>query len=142
MSDVPRKISSLIELNVFASDMVKKFSVRQVVLLNGQMGAGKTQLVRFIVEAMGGKAVSSPTFAIHNEYATPLGPVDHVDLYRLESESELEATGFWDLFSRDSGLILVEWADRLDAGVWPPSWDTIKVVIEIAPNNCRSIKTS
>ena len=140
MTAAPRLVNSLAELKSFATELRTQMGARQIVLLNGPMGAGKTQLVRYIVEAMGGRAVSSPTFAIHNEYKTAAGVVDHVDLYRLESEAELEATGFWDLFSRASGLVIVEWADRLDARVWPPSWERLTIYIEARADSSRLIR--
>lgn len=88
-----------------------------VVLLSGDLGAGKTQFVRWFLEDLGVGETASPTFAIHHRY----GDVDHVDLYRVESDADLEASGFWDLFAAP-GLVFVEWADRLPEDVWPANW--------------------
>ena len=97
-----------------------------VVLLSGDLGAGKTQLTRWCLEALGVDDVASPTFAIHHRYE-PKG-IDHVDLYRLETERELEDTGFWELFT-EPGLVFVEWADRLPPASWPTSWTRVFVDI-------------
>jgi tRNA threonylcarbamoyladenosine biosynthesis protein TsaE len=83
-----------------------------VVALEGELGAGKTQLARGICRGAGvpDGEVSSPTFAIVATYRGRL-PVNHADLYRLGDEDELHATGFHDLGGR-VGATVVEWADR------------------------------
>jgi tRNA threonylcarbamoyladenosine biosynthesis protein TsaE len=84
-----------------------------VVALVGELGAGKTQLVRGACEGAGvpPREVSSPTFAIVGTYGGRL-PVHHADLYRVADEDELHATGFFDLLG-GAGATLVEWADRI-----------------------------
>ncbi|MFT3915902.1 MAG: tRNA (adenosine(37)-N6)-threonylcarbamoyltransferase complex ATPase subunit type 1 TsaE [Anaeromyxobacteraceae bacterium] len=83
------------------------------VALLGDLGAGKTQLVRGICRGAGvpDDEVSSPTFAIVATYRGRL-PVFHADLYRIADEDELFATGFGDLVGGE-GALLVEWADRI-----------------------------
>jgi tRNA threonylcarbamoyladenosine biosynthesis protein TsaE len=84
-----------------------------VVALVGDLGAGKTQLVRGACR--GARVppgdVSSPSFAIVATYRGRL-PVHHADLYRVADEDELYATGFFDLVG-GAGAVLVEWADRV-----------------------------
>lgn len=84
-----------------------------VVALEGDLGAGKTELVRGA--CAGAKvpleAVSSPSFAIVATYRGRL-PVHHADLYRIVDEDELYGTGFGDLVGAE-GALLVEWADRI-----------------------------
>ncbi len=101
-----------------------------VVLLVGEMGAGKTQLVRWLMQSLGVRNVTSPTFAIHQSYEVSAGSVDHVDLFRLQSDADLESSGFWDLFDNKNGLVLVEWADRLPDSVWPRSWRQLHIRLE------------
>lgn len=103
-----------------------------VVLLSGPLGAGKTQFVRWLLEELGVQDTASPTFAIHHRYSSRSGDVDHVDLYRVKSDQDLEASGFWDLFTQDSGLVFVEWADRLPESVWPKAWRKIQIALEKA----------
>lgn len=82
-----------------------------VVLLIGDLGAGKTAFVRGMAEGMGGEAgmVSSPTFAIVQEYSTRL-PLFHADLYRLDPR-EIPDLGLEELAAK--GVLVVEWADRM-----------------------------
>lgn len=101
-----------------------------VVMLDGNLGAGKTQMVRWFCEALGVREAASPTFAIHNEYPSQGGNIDHVDLYRVKSDADLEATGFWDLLKAENALIFVEWASRLPAEVWPTHWMQIQLQLE------------
>ncbi len=99
---------------------------RLVVLLEGKMGAGKTTFVSRLVESLGSNEACSPSFAIHNQYQTPNGLIDHLDLFRIQGEDELESTGFWDLFSQKEGLILIEWADLLDVKLLPRTWPKLR----------------
>lgn len=103
-----------------------------VVLLDGNLGAGKTQMVRWLCAALGAYATASPTFAIHNEYKVLLGTIDHVDLYRVKSDADLEASGFWDLLRGDQAMMFVEWAERLPANVWPREWTRVRLRLEKA----------
>ena len=83
-----------------------------VIGLAGELGAGKTVLVRGAVRALGGdpSQVRSPTFTLLNVYPTT-PPLYHFDLYRLRSVSDLDAIGFYE-FARGAGVSFVEWADR------------------------------
>jgi tRNA threonylcarbamoyladenosine biosynthesis protein TsaE len=91
-----------------------------VVLLSGDLGAGKTTLARAMLKARGlaGEA-PSPTFAIVHPYAPPELdlPIAHVDLYRIEDESELIELGLDDYLY--DGALLIEWPDRLGTQGWP-----------------------
>ena len=95
-----------------------------ILALIGPLGAGKTVFVKGLAEGLGvdSRLVSSPTFVIAQEYplareADGVGPktLHHIDLYRLESEDELEAIGFFDMLA-PGNVLAVEWADRF-AGV-------------------------
>ena len=89
-----------------------------VVLLIGNLGAGKTTLAKGIVEGLGiahRHEVSSPTFTLIHQYGDESTlPVFHIDLYRLDEESEVETLGLHDLFASQS-LVLLEWAERFPA---------------------------
>ena len=84
-----------------------------VVALVGELGAGKTQLVRGACRGAGvpAREVASPSFAIVASYRGRI-PIHHADLYRIGDEDELYATGFFDLVGGE-GALLVEWADRV-----------------------------
>jgi len=91
-----------------------------VVLLVGELGAGKTTIAKGLVKGLGAASpdeVSSPTFTLVHEYGDPPS-VYHVDLYRIEEVAELESLGLEELFDRRA-VVLVEWGDRFP-GFWPP----------------------
>jgi tRNA threonylcarbamoyladenosine biosynthesis protein TsaE len=108
-----------------------------VVLLSGPLGAGKTQLVKWFLEELGFAETVSPTFAIHQTYSSRGETIDHVDLYRLKSDADLESSGFWDLFSQPTGLVFVEWADRLPESVWPRNWKRISIALKAESEQAR-----
>jgi tRNA threonylcarbamoyladenosine biosynthesis protein TsaE len=87
----------------------------RLVILRGELGAGKTTLVQGIAAVLGVPAdqVTSPTFTLLHEYPTQKVRLAHLDLYRLESERELEGIGLWDLVgAAGDALVLVEWGDK------------------------------
>jgi tRNA threonylcarbamoyladenosine biosynthesis protein TsaE len=82
------------------------------VTLAGDLGAGKTTLAQAICRGYGvADPVTSPTYALVHEYASPRGAVFHLDLYRLEDARELENIG-WDDVMRTQALVLIEWPER------------------------------
>lgn len=97
--------------------ILKTWSSPGVVLLQGEMGSGKTTLVRLVLEKLGVKEdVNSPSFAIMNEYFINKGDVweerfYHFDFYRLESESELDELGFEEIWGKE-GHSFIEWYDK------------------------------
>jgi tRNA threonylcarbamoyladenosine biosynthesis protein TsaE len=86
----------------------------RLVLLRGDLGAGKTTLVKGIAEAMQAAAqddVTSPTFTLIHEYRGPSATVFHIDLYRIDTQRELETLGLEDLYG-DKNLLLIEWGEK------------------------------
>jgi tRNA threonylcarbamoyladenosine biosynthesis protein TsaE len=104
-------------------------SGHSVVAFEGEMGAGKTTLIRALGAALGvADDVSSPTFALVNEYRDGRGrPVYHFDFYRVDSEEEAARLGAAEYF--DSGyLCLVEWPARV-AGLLPPAYLQVSLTV-------------
>ena len=111
-----------------------------LLLLSGPMGAGKTEFVKTISHKLGVRDVSSPTFAIHQNYQSSQHQIQHVDLYRLETEDEVESSGFWDLFAENDGMIVVEWPERVSMDHFPLNWPLIHIQIEILDSEKRRIQ--
>jgi len=109
-----------------------------VVLLIGNLGAGKTTLVKGIVKGLGVAApdeVTSPTFTLIHEYG---GGVYHVDLYRLETAREVASLGLDEFFDRDDAIVLIEWGERFPE-LMPA--DRMEIRIE-GHNGTREISSS
>ena len=93
-----------------------QLSPPKVVVLRGDLGAGKTTLVKGIVEgfnAAHSKEVSSPTFTLVHEYRSPNAEIYHIDLYRVETQRQLETLGIDDLLSARS-VLLIEWGEKFE----------------------------
>lgn len=87
----------------------------KLVLLRGDLGAGKTTLVKGIIAALGAAEpddVASPTFTLVHEYNGRKLTVYHLDLYRLDNDSQLEALGLSEMLERQDALVLAEWGER------------------------------
>jgi tRNA threonylcarbamoyladenosine biosynthesis protein TsaE len=101
------------ETRALGCRLAKILPDRGIVLLSGELGAGKTTIAKGIVEGRGiasADDVSSPTFTLIHEYGQPVG-VYHIDLYRLNTLDEARRLGLEDLFEQPA-LILVEWGER------------------------------
>lgn len=134
------KTTSPKDLESIVVEIQNLFKDRTILLLEGPVGAGKTELVKTLTRSLGIEETASPSFAIHHHYAGDKVSMDHVDLYRLESEDDLESTGFWDLFGAKKGLVVIEWSDRLNQDLLPLNWHKIKVQIEkLAASNERKL---
>ncbi len=95
--------------------ILKKFSLSRKFLLIGDLGAGKTTFTKSFLECLGGRStdVSSPTFSLINQYTSALGPVYHLDLYRLESLDEALDIGIED-YLFDEHFALIEWPQVIE----------------------------
>lgn len=101
------------ETEEFASNFSKNLRPGDVIAYEGSMGMGKTVFTRGIVKGLGGDdVVSSPTFALVNEYETPLCPVYHFDMYRVNTYDDLYSTGFFDYLENGS-ILLIEWSENI-----------------------------
>ena len=106
--------NSEIETSAAGESLARSLKPGDVVLLYGDLGAGKTAFVRGMARGLGANPedVSSPTFTLVQEYAAPSLTLYHVDLYRLEP-AEIDDLGLDDLVFGD-GIVAIEWANR-----WP-----------------------
>ena len=95
-------------------DLARHLTPPKLVLLRGDLGAGKTTMVKGIAEAFDAALqddVTSPTFTLVHEYRGPQVTVIHIDLYRLDTEKELATLGLED-YMRDDSLLLIEWGEK------------------------------
>ena len=120
-----------------ARRLASGFKGKEVVLLSGELGAGKTVFAKGLAAGAGVVAtdrVTSPSFTLVNVYQGRW-PVFHIDLYRLEREAEILDLGWEDYL--EEGIVVVEWAERLTLTV-----DGIRVLIETVGDNERRITIS
>lgn len=131
-------IRDLQDLGRAAEAFLREIGAHRLIAFHAPMGAGKTTFTTAVCKALGVRedAISSPTFAIVNEYRAGDGaPVYHFDFYRIEKEAEALDIGLYDYL--DSGcLCLMEWPENI-AGLLPE--ETLVVSIRVNPDGSRSL---
>ena len=107
-------ITKSAEETILLGEAIGKSAAPGLVLaLSGDLGAGKTQLVKGIAKGLGiTETVTSPTFTILQSYETGRLPLHHLDVYRIEDEEEMEEVGLWECMDTKS-VTVIEWAGRI-----------------------------
>ncbi|MFZ2664209.1 MAG: tRNA (adenosine(37)-N6)-threonylcarbamoyltransferase complex ATPase subunit type 1 TsaE [Patescibacteria group bacterium] len=122
------------ETKEFAGKIAKDIKLGVVIALYGDLGSGKTTFTRFLVEALGIRSrVQSPTFVIARKYEK----INHVDLYRLTTEKEVEDLGFKEMIEDKESITIIEWPDLAEK-LLPK--DTLRIYFEYVDENSRKIR--
>ncbi|MCB0382257.1 MAG: tRNA (adenosine(37)-N6)-threonylcarbamoyltransferase complex ATPase subunit type 1 TsaE, partial [Psychroserpens sp.] len=101
------------ELASVATELLDNLNCK-IVLFHGEMGVGKTTLIKAMVKALGSEdEVTSPTYSIVNEYESSSGPIFHFDLYRISDEMEALNFGFEDYLNSDKNWLFIEWPEHV-----------------------------
>jgi len=131
-------ISNSVEETInIGKEFAKKLNGGAVVLLDGDLGAGKTHFSKGVGLGLGVKdVITSPTFTIHNLYNGERFVLNHFDFYRIEEEEEAQQLGLDEIFYSDKGISIVEWWQNVK-GLLPTN--TIKVTIVKTGENQREI---
>lgn len=125
------------ETEKFAQELAKTLKAGDIILYEGDLGAGKTTFTKGIASALGiTETVTSPTFALVNEYIGSI-PLFHFDLYRINSVDDLYAIGFFDYLDR-GGIIAAEWSENIPE-LENELENVVKVRIEKLSENERRI---
>ena len=130
------KIQHIEEIREAARQFVNHIGDRRVFAFYGEMGAGKTTFIKAICEELGVEdVITSPTFAIVNEYTSSDGPIYHFDFYRIKKLEEVYDMGFEDYFY-SGALCFIEWPELIEE-VLPE--DAVKVSIKEEEDGTRAI---
>ena len=130
------QIQDLAHLNEAARTFIENMGDHTVFAFYGHMGAGKTTFIKAICEAVGvDDVITSPTFAIVNEYTAQGSPIYHFDFYRIKKLEEVYDMGFEDYFYSGE-LCLIEWPELIEEVL--PS-DAVKVSIQEKEDGSRAI---
>jgi tRNA threonylcarbamoyladenosine biosynthesis protein TsaE len=126
------------ETMLYGRKLAAQLQEKDVVFIFGDLGAGKTCLVKGIAEGFGISIeyVRSPTFSIINKYAGKM-PVYHLDFYRLERAKDIEELGIEE-FCGEEGITLIEWPERVLEFLPQKRWE---IKIDILGENKRSFNT-
>ena len=133
------KIQDIEHIREAAREFINQIGDRRVFAFYGRMGAGKTTFVKAICEELGVEdVITSPTFAIINEYTQPDGePLYHFDFYRIKKLEEVYDMGYEDYFY-SGALCFIEWPELIEE-VLPD--DAVRVHIEVQPDDSRLVFT-
>jgi tRNA threonylcarbamoyladenosine biosynthesis protein TsaE len=129
------------ETIAFGRTLKELLTPPKLVLLRGDLGAGKTTLVKGIAaafEAASEEDVTSPTFTLVHEYRGPRANLYHIDLYRIDTPRELETLALDDLRS-DNNILLIEWGEKFPRLVKERE---VEIVLDRESDNSRRIKIS
>jgi tRNA threonylcarbamoyladenosine biosynthesis protein TsaE len=129
------------ETTALGRKLAAKMLPPKLVLLRGDLGAGKTTLVKGIAagfDAATEDEVTSPTFTLVHEYRGPMATLYHIDLYRVDTQRELETLGLDDLLA-DNSILLIEWGEKFAR--FTKERD-IEIAIERIGENERQIRVS
>jgi tRNA threonylcarbamoyladenosine biosynthesis protein TsaE len=121
--------------------LVSLLTPPKIVLLRGDLGAGKTTLVKGIASGFGAAAeddVTSPTFTLVHEYRGPGANLYHIDLYRVDTPRQLETLGLDDLISERS-ILLIEWGEKFPRFVRERD---VEIALERAGDSAREIRVT
>jgi len=116
LSIMKRILRSLAETKKSAKQFVKTLRPGDVVVLRGNLGAGKTTFTSAVAAVLGAKEVSSPTFALLQTYPTKhktIQRIHHLDLYRLRRDEDLREVGIEEILSDPEAVVFIEWGERL-----------------------------
>lgn len=133
------KINNLNEISAAAKQFAAQIKKGDVYAFYGNMGAGKTTFIKAVCETLGvDDVVTSPTFAIVNEYTSTLlsAPVYHFDFYRIKKLEEVYDMGYEDYFY-GNGVCMIEWPELVE-DLLPE--DVIKVNITVEEDGTRIVK--
>ena len=125
-----------------AENLARELRGNELILITGELGAGKTVFVKGLASGLGVKAVDSvcsPSFTLVNIYSGRVG-LFHVDLYRLEDPEEIADLGLEDCLG--SGVMAVEWAERLPSDFRSGKMIEISIAVEADDSRLIRIKTS
>jgi tRNA threonylcarbamoyladenosine biosynthesis protein TsaE len=116
------------ETSAVGRELAATLSAGAVVLLHGDLGAGKTAFVRGLAEGLGvaPAEVSSPTFTLVQEYRGGRLTLFHVDLYRLDDQREIDDLGLEEIGA--DAVLTIEWAQKLEGAAWLKPWRSEHIV--------------
>ena len=130
------KIQSIDTIREAAREFIEKMGDHKVFAFYGKMGAGKTTFVKAIFEELGvNDVITSPTFAIVNEYEAHNASIYHFDFYRIKKIEEVYDMGYEDYFY-SGGLCFIEWPELIE-DLLPE--DAVKVTISVNDNDERIV---
>lgn len=134
------EIKNVSALPAIASQLVKLLGDNKIVTFYGEMGAGKTTLIRALCSELGvTDVVSSPTYSLVNEYISSTGvKICHFDFYRIDSIDEVYDMGYEEYFE-SGAYCFIEWPERI-ADLLPK--DAVKLQLSVNKNNVRQLTIS
>lgn len=134
-----KKINTLDATKRLVDEVLNSLPRGSLLLLDGQLASGKTTFISFFCEKFKFKIVQSPTYAIHQRYKNDVAVIDHFDLYRLETEDEIESAGFFDLLDLESDYKLIEWSNRIQEDFYLHKKNVYRLTFNFLQDGSRAI---
>tara|TARA_S200000501_G_scaffold24187_1_gene20930 strand:- start:8231 stop:8641 length:411 start_codon:yes stop_codon:yes gene_type:complete len=127
---------TLDEIEDVTKSLIDKINGVNIILLKGELGVGKTTLIKSILKKLGVKEnITSPTFSIVNQYFASNRSINHFDLYRIKSQKELDVVGFEEYLDNE-GVNFIEWPEIAMSKI---SYSYIEIYIKFIDEKSREI---
>ena len=133
------EIESEEELSSLAKKVFQAVDSNSILLLAGDLGAGKTTFVGYFCRLLNIPITPSPTYAVCNSYKVANVRVLHFDLYRLQGADEIQSSGFYDLLNEEASYKFIEWPDRLELLDYPLGAEKYRLDFKINGNQNRIV---
>lgn len=115
-------------LRQIANRVYRQLKQNEIILFDGDLGAGKTTFIQMLLDQMGYSKGYSPTYSLHNHYHIKNIEVHHFDLYRIENLQELETISFFETLELPN-LVFIEWASKIQVQDFPMNKKIVRIEI-------------
>ena len=134
-----KRLQNLKQFRDWVFEIASTLSGQELILLSGEMGAGKTEMVRTLGQFFGISEIASPTYSLHHQMQNKKIKIDHFDLFRIKNSVDLETSGLWEILEAQDSVVIIEWPNQVADFHWPLNRPRIEIEIKKISQDEREI---